>query len=731
MSTTPSEPPRGLAQRIRELLRAVLPERAAAEDPGVEGRGRLEGAAAALGATLERWRQSRGLVRFLQAPGRDHVTAVGGAVSLIVPVDPLTRLRAARVRVRVGEHVDDLVIEGPTLGFTFTPTAPGILPVIVDALDRRGEVIAWGSAQDAPIVHVIDGQPTAAIDASILVDVPRPDLSGLRLLAQRGWAFLYVDFDEADRRASIRDALARAGLPRGAILSHPRSELEFRTLGIDFRRLFAATRIRRLRADGVPVVLAIGDAGWGESAGLEVTDVGLEVTSAGLEGLAEREADAAAWEARARELVRAREAADPLAWRLDILSASAPVAGNHCEVELDNRRARERIFAAIDGAERSVHLQFYILSPGLFTERLAVHLIRRARAGVAVRLIVDALYSTQDVLGLRNPIVEGLAREPGIAIVAAAPIAGDGIKAAAFKRRDHRKMIVVDGRVAFIGGRNCGDEYYTGFDECPITDFTPHERVPWVDAHVEVSGPLCAAIERAFLAGWREGGGAAADEAPSPESIPPAGTTRARLVLHEGLVDTNTLGGYEAIIDAARDHVFILNDFPILGVLADALVRAIGRGVRLRILTGSAVARRGDGTMLRGPLHRELFEYMTKQRMEPLIRAGAEVYEYATPPLPEIVAHGGVVRPYVHAKVMSADGRIASVGSANLDATASYWEHEMNVLIEDAAVVGPLERTIEAMIAGSYRLDLHSEYWRREARQREVAATLWPEVLYS
>ena len=114
-----------------------------------------------------------------------------------------------------------------------------------------------------------------------------------------------------------------------------------------------------------------------------------------------------------------------------------------------------------------------------------------------------------------------------------------------------------------------------------------------------------------------------------------------------------------------------------------------------------------------------------------LIRGGAEVYEYATPPLPEIVTTGGVVRPYVHAKVMSADGRVASIGSANLDATASYWEHEISVVIEDPAVVGCLERTIEGLVGGSYRLDVDSEYWRREARQREVSAKFWPEALYS
>ncbi|MCA9634978.1 MAG: phosphatidylserine/phosphatidylglycerophosphate/cardiolipin synthase family protein, partial [Myxococcales bacterium] len=433
----------------------------------------------------------------------------------------------------------------------------------------------------------------------------------------------------------------------------------------------------------------------------------------------------------AADFCRRRAERSPLQWRLDALTGALAVAGNRCEVELDNRRARERLFALIEGARRSVHLQFYILRPGVFSERLAARLIRAARRGVRIRLIVDALYSTQDVLGITNPVVEGLAKEPGIEIVAASPISSEQIEVGAFKRRDHRKLIIVDGEVALVGGRNCSDEYYTGFDEVAITDWTPHERVPWLDAHVEVEGPLVAAVQRSFVTTWRRSGG---PEAPDDElfaALREVGTTRARLVLHEGLVDTNTLGAYEALIESATRHLYILNDYPILASLREALLRALARGVRVVILTGSAVARRGDGRMLRGPLPRELFEYMTKHRLEPLIRAGAEVYEFATPPLPEIVVAGDVVRPYVHAKVMSADGQVASVGSANLDVTASYWEHEANVVIEDPAVVGPLEGVIEGLVAGSHRLDLSSEYWRREARQREISSTLWPETLYS
>jgi len=732
-----SEAPGSVGARVAELVRSFF-----AEMPGdAEGKApsSFDAAVQMVASSLDRWRSSGGVIRFTQAARRDRLVGVGVSVEVVASLGGLTRLRAIKARIRLGEEVvDEVPIEGPQVRAIATSGAPGMYPVIVDALDRRGRVVDWGRGEVAPIVQVVGATPTAAVDAALLLGEAPRDLAALRELSLRGWALAFFDLHPEDRQGAIRAALAQHRLPRSAILVHPRSDVEFRTLGIDFHDLFAATRVRRIRADGVPLVLIVSDESevWARACAAE------GIASADLDELGERlrlSDGLDRWAASAQEFARAFSAALPIKWRLDVLSGAKAVVGNQCTIELDNRRARERLFELIDGARSSLHLQFYILHAGAFTERLAVRLIQRARAGVAVRLIVDALYSTQDVLGMTNPVVSGLAKEPGIEIVAASPIGpGVSFEVGAFKRRNHRKLVIVDGEVALVSGRNCGDEYYTGFDEVAVTDWTRHERIPWLDAHVELRGPLVAEVQRAFVETWRRGAGEVLASALGGECedrlFPPpsaAGSTTARLILHEGLVDTNILGVYEAMIDGAERHLYILNDFPILGSLIDALLRALARGVRVVLLTGSAVTRRGDGEMLPGPLPRVLFEYMTKHRLEPLVRAGAEAYEYTTAASPEIVAVGGVIRPYVHAKVMSVDGALASVGSANFDVTASYWEDEANVLIEDAAVVGELERTLDGLIAGSYRLELDSDYWRREARQREVVSKLWPETLYS
>ncbi|MCA9773507.1 MAG: phosphatidylserine/phosphatidylglycerophosphate/cardiolipin synthase family protein, partial [Myxococcales bacterium] len=536
---------------------------------------------------------------------------------------------------------------------------------------------------------------------------------------------------------AVRSVVAGAGLPAGAVLVHPRDELGFRTLDVDFAPLIAVRAARRIRAQGAPLVLVVSDD---PRLGDIPASEGFEVWSLGVAAHRSRAPDTLEdVERRARAFVRERDTADAdpdraLRRVLDVMTGSRAVAGNAVEMQFHNREARETLFGAIGEAKESIHFQCYMLEEGRFAEHLVVRLIERARRGVPVRLVVDALYSRQDFLGSKNPVVGWLDDEANVEVVASDPVRleGRGVDAVALKRRDHRKLAVIDGRVAFVSGRNAADPYYTGFDEIAVTDATPHERIPWLDAGVILRGPLVAEVQRVFVDNWHRNGGA-----PIPEdrtvfpALSRAGRVAARVVSHEGIADANALGAYEALIHAAREHIYIVNDFPVVSVLASAIRQAVARGVRVAFLTGCALARRGDGTFLDGGLHRELFEYMSKRRFEPLLRAGVEAYEYQTPPSPMIVARTGVLRPYVHAKVVTMDGRVASVGSANLDATASYWEREVNVVVEDRGFAERVEREIEVMMARGHRLDLDSEYWKRETAKRAITDTLWPDVFYS
>lgn len=744
-----------LLARIGEALGGLLRHRAApaggdgggggAGDGDPEPPGTLEQSVAAVGQALDRWRNAAELARFLSRAGRDHVVGVGETVVLGARLDAPLRWVAERVRFFVnGQPVGEAELGGAeAAGLPFRAEAAGCHLVEYELIGPAGVVLGGRDRQRATRLEVVADAPVAAIDARLLVGDPAAPqreaapqpwvLTALRRLAARGVVCCWVDFVDEDRTPAIRAALAAHGLRDGAILAHPRSALEFDPLGVDVRAMVRTTTLRRLRAAGVPLCLL----GWSDPATAALPP-GEEVTGVGPQSLAALAGDEEAIDdlrARAARFAAARDGASSrMSFRLDQATRTIALDGNSCRVELDNRAAREAILGAVERARRSVHLQFYIVRPGLFTEHLAVRLIERARAGVRVRLLVDALYSGEQVMGMQNPVLRGLSDEPNIEVAAADPIDRyEHVDRVRLKQREHRKLITVDGELAFVSGRNAGDEYYTGFDEVPVHDATPHERIPWLDAHVEVRGPIVAEIERAFAAAWARGRGRplALDELAAGPAAAPAGSSRARLVLHEGVSDASGMVAYEAIIDAARSHLYLVNDFPVTLAIADALRRARSRGVRVTLLTGSALTRRGDGTFLKGPLYRELFEYMSKRRFEPLVRAGVDVREFSPPPSRLVVCRGGRVRPYVHAKVITADGEVASIGSANLDVTASYWEREANLVIEDPAVVAALEARLQAMVDDGYRIELASEYWRREAAQREIVDRLWPEIVYS
>lgn len=688
---------------------------------GEGGSGLLESAFDGLAAFAERLRAVPS--SSIADPHGDRVALVGTIVEIPCHFTPTPASVEDEVRFRLdGDPIGEVRACGAAHALlAYRATAPGVHLVTVELHPgtRLRSPHQVGSFQ----LQVLRGEPVVVVDADLLLEAPGPAVRRIRPRLDEGWALVIFDRAEPSRAEQIHAEAARLGLPKGAVL-RPAGEAGLAQMGVDFTANFARTNLRRLIAAGVDVALvltahpvvaaAAREEGLAASARAEIE----QHTHGGVQAARRRppaEMDARGW----------------LTWRLDVMSRSRAVAGNHCHIELDNRRARLELLRRIDEARATILFQVYIFEQSRFADQLCVSLIRAARAGVQVRLLVDALYSVEGVLWATNPMLAALRAERNIEVIAVDPIGVSQLALLRLKERDHRKMVVIDDAVAFVSGRNVGDHYYTGFDEAPIADSTPDERIPWLDAHVQLEGPLVGEVRAAFERSWRRNGGA-----PLPTACPAAapvadGGATLRLVVHEGTHDNNAMGAYEAILDAATTRVIIVNDFPVVWTLAWAIRRALARGVQVDFLTGCASARRGDGQFFDGVIYRRLFEHFTKARLEPLIQEGVRVHELAVPELPNIVATGGPIRPYVHAKIMTADGVVASVGSANLDGTASYWEREANVVIEGGEVPRELERALSEMIARSLRIDLQSDYWRRDAALRGVVARLWPQAVFS
>jgi phosphatidylserine/phosphatidylglycerophosphate/cardiolipin synthase-like enzyme len=733
---TDDEAPQDLGERIRRIAATIAGEVDKRLIVGEEAHSILDTAARSLGATMERWGRNPSLRRLLGGVQRDVLTSPGERVELSASLGV-----SAKLGTIARFYVDDAVVAEVPIGSggevrtMISAPAAGIHRVGVKVCNDKGEVVS--DLIGYRLLQVASGRPVVLVDAALFLPRP-PDgatpmaspIEALRALIDEGFELVYFDIHEKNRDALIHEELLHQRLPPGAILVYSAEEEELRSLGVDFVDMFASTAIRRLRAKGVPVttILTERDEDSEESRAERVTvmapSTALSRALAGDFGLETEQA---------AQLLRDRASSSALDWRLDQTTESRLVQGNSFHAELDNGKARQRLLAAFEEATSTIHIQFYIVRPSDFAERLVVKLIQRARAGVKVRFMVDALYSDQEVLGRLNPLVLSLREEDNIEVLAVSPIeSSKQVDISSLKKRDHRKLVIIDGKQAFVSGRNASDEYFLGFDEVPVHDNTRHERIPWLDAHVEVSGPLVREVQETFMHTWERQGGTAIP--PGQDVLPelqPSGSAAGRLVVHRGFTETNGLAMYEAMFDVAEDHVYIVNDFPIVAALERAIHRLLAREVSVKLLIGSATARRDDGTFFPAPLHRTLFEYMVKGKLEPLLLAGVEVYEFVPPPSPMIVARGGRIRPYVHAKLVSVDGLVTSIGSANLDATASFWESEANIVVQDAAFASGVEATLQKLIDGSVELDPESEYWKRERAQRAVVATLWPGTLYS
>ena len=408
---------------------------------------------------------------------------------------------------------------------------------------------------------------------------------------------------------------------------------------------------------------------------------------------------------------------------LDEVTGSRRIGGCHVRLELDNTEARRGLVRWIDGARERVHLQVYIVEDDPVAAEVEAALAAASERGVTVRLLADSLYSRHGSFGATNPLLERLEAR-GVQVRTWRPVTSfpslDDLK-----QRDHRKLVIVDGARAVVTGRNLGASYYRGFHEVAITGDSPCDAIPWVDAGAELEGPAVRAVDEAFLRAWEATGGEPFDLRTPPR----AGGSDVRVVVHEGMRDTRTLDTYLLLVREARESVTVVNTFPLHLGLQRALVDAVRRGVRVRALFGNVRPVHGDRIPFQGGAIRDLATQVVHGRMDALVAAGAEAYEMALPPMSGWDPALEPTRPHIHAKILSSDGRLCTIGSANVDVTAGYWESECVLVIEDPVVVGSLDAALAEIMARSIRVDREDPRWQAAAERRAWLSRYWPGVL--
>jgi cardiolipin synthase len=337
--------------------------------------------------------------------------------------------------------------------------------------------------------------------------------------------------------------------------------------------------------------------------------------------------------------------------------------GNRVALYHDTAGALEALLEAIRQAERNVHLEFFSIHNDETGARLLDLLIEKARAGVEVRVLFDAVGSVH----LGRKTVRRL-REAGAKAAAFFPL--NRLRSLVqVNMRNHRKIVLADGRVAFTGGMNIGDAY-----------LGKGKLGYWRDTFLRVEGPAVGGLQRIFAEDWDFTAGETLTGPVYFPDLQPAGDAFVQVAGSGPDQELNCIREiYFMAMLSARKRLWMASPYfvPDAGLL-DALRVARYRGVDVRLLTISK------------PDHYSSF-YAGRYYFKELLDLGVKVYLYQ--------------KGMMHSKLMMVDGAWALVGSANLDIRSLRLDFEAGCALFTPALVADLEAAFERDLADAAALD--------------------------
>ena len=334
------------------------------------------------------------------------------------------------------------------------------------------------------------------------------------------------------------------------------------------------------------------------------------------------------------------------------------------------------LLEAIDGARRDIHLETYIFADDHTGRSVAHALARAARRGVNVRVLVDG-FGGRDFPATLMPQLT----DAGVHVLIYRRELGRFALRRRRLRRLHRKLVVIDGRMAFIGGINI-------IDDSNAQDNIAHRH----DYAVRIEGPLLRPIVRTSRRMWEMVAWASFKRRLRSASLLPAvaapvGNQRAALLLRDNILHRRDIEeAYLEAIGSAREEIVIANAYFLPGRrFRRALTEAVQRGVRVILL-------------LQGRVEYRLQHYATQALYGSLMNDGVRIFEYH--------------QSFMHAKVAVIDTRWATVGSSNIDPFSLLLAKEANLLVDDAAFAGELRAHLDKAIRDGAK-ELLPDHWRQ------------------
>jgi cardiolipin synthase A/B len=352
------------------------------------------------------------------------------------------------------------------------------------------------------------------------------------------------------------------------------------------------------------------------------------------------------------------------------LTLGTAVPGNSVEV-LENGAFFDLLLERIRSAQKSVHLETFLWTDGVLGRRMAEALSERARAGKQVRVLLDA-EGSKDV----GEAAVRQMKEAGCRVVFFHEKIWRNI--GVLNDRDHRKIVVIDGREAFVGG-HCFVDSWLG---------NAQDSEHFADLSVRLCGPIVHSVQAAFSENWVGHTGDLFGGEDVFPSLEPAGDVliHAAYVKPEGSAPAVKILHHTAIC-LARKRIWIQNPYFIPEPEAiDAFGEAVSRGVDVRVIMPSTGG--SDNPMVQHAGHRNF---------EKLLRCGVRLFEYP--------------HTLLHQKVMTIDSVWSAVGSSNFDDRSFETNDEITLAILDPATARRLDAVFEKYVPRSQEIEL--EEWRK------------------
>ena len=344
-------------------------------------------------------------------------------------------------------------------------------------------------------------------------------------------------------------------------------------------------------------------------------------------------------------------------------------ADNSVALLMNGYEKFDDMFEAIRQARHHVHLEYFNFRNDSIASCLFDILKLKVKEGVKVRALFDGFGNDSNNRPLKKKHLVAL-REAGVEIYEFDPIRFPWVNHVF--TRDHRKIVVIDGAVAFTGGMNVADYYLNGTEQVG----------EWRDMHCRIEGSAVDELQRIFLRIWNKvtkediGGSeyfsqrATMDNLKS-DTTATAGKKLIGIINREPHVSPDIIRSfYLGAIDAAKDSIKLVNPYLTLNhKLKKALKNAVKRGVKVEIM----ISQHSDI-----PLTPDCVFYNAHK----LMKKGADIWVYQP--------------GFHHTKIIMVDGKFCTVGSANLNARSLRWDYEENAVILDSHTTAELERMFDA-----------------------------------